>query len=161
MHGPINVKSLNNTSKWQMEFNSAFKGLMRESQFDELCGLGQITVLWAIYYVESENVFDHLLSKYGMKFLIGHFNIKSWTDNILNQQLGTKYVRVVTIIGTRPKHANVKSKFFTHCDFDKCTWTSDRNKHNKFGYFVVDRIRRRWGDKCLSYNKEGIVSANK
>jgi hypothetical protein len=28
MHGPINVKSPNNTSKWQMGFNSAFKGLM-------------------------------------------------------------------------------------------------------------------------------------
>jgi hypothetical protein len=28
MHGPMNVKSPNNTSKWQMEFNSAFKGLM-------------------------------------------------------------------------------------------------------------------------------------
>jgi hypothetical protein len=27
MHGPINVKSSNNTSKWQMEFNSAFKRL--------------------------------------------------------------------------------------------------------------------------------------
>jgi hypothetical protein len=27
MHGPINVKSPNNTSKWQMGFNSAFKGL--------------------------------------------------------------------------------------------------------------------------------------
>jgi hypothetical protein len=27
MHGPINVKSPNNTSQWQMEFNSAFKGL--------------------------------------------------------------------------------------------------------------------------------------
>jgi hypothetical protein len=27
MHGPINVKSLNNTSKWQVEFKSAFKGL--------------------------------------------------------------------------------------------------------------------------------------
>jgi hypothetical protein len=27
MHGPMNVKFLNNTSKWQMEFNSAFKGL--------------------------------------------------------------------------------------------------------------------------------------
>jgi hypothetical protein len=27
MHGPINVKSPNNTSKWQMEFNSAFQGL--------------------------------------------------------------------------------------------------------------------------------------
>jgi hypothetical protein len=28
MHGPINVKSPNNTSKWQMGFNSAFKGLI-------------------------------------------------------------------------------------------------------------------------------------
>jgi hypothetical protein len=28
MHGPINVKSLNNTSKWQMGFNLAFKGLI-------------------------------------------------------------------------------------------------------------------------------------
>jgi hypothetical protein len=27
MHGPINVKSPNITSKWQMGFNSAFKGL--------------------------------------------------------------------------------------------------------------------------------------
>jgi hypothetical protein len=27
MHGPINVKSPNNTSKWQIEFNTAFKGL--------------------------------------------------------------------------------------------------------------------------------------
>jgi hypothetical protein len=29
MHGPINVKSPNNTSKWQMGFISAFKGLMK------------------------------------------------------------------------------------------------------------------------------------
>jgi hypothetical protein len=28
MHGPINLKFPNNTSKWQMGFNSAFKGLM-------------------------------------------------------------------------------------------------------------------------------------
>jgi hypothetical protein len=28
MHVPINVKSPNNTSKWQMGFNSAFKMLM-------------------------------------------------------------------------------------------------------------------------------------
>jgi hypothetical protein len=27
MHLPINVKSPNNISKWQMEFNAAFKGL--------------------------------------------------------------------------------------------------------------------------------------
>jgi hypothetical protein len=28
MHGPINIKSSNNISKWQMGFNSAFKGLI-------------------------------------------------------------------------------------------------------------------------------------
>jgi hypothetical protein len=28
MHGPINVISPNNISKWQIGFNSAFKGLM-------------------------------------------------------------------------------------------------------------------------------------
>jgi hypothetical protein len=28
MHGPINVKSPNNTSKWHMGFNSAFKELI-------------------------------------------------------------------------------------------------------------------------------------
>jgi hypothetical protein len=27
MHGPINIKSPNNIIKWQMGFNSAFKGL--------------------------------------------------------------------------------------------------------------------------------------
>jgi hypothetical protein len=34
MHGPINVKSPNNISKWQMGFNSAFKGLMYVLVFD-------------------------------------------------------------------------------------------------------------------------------
>ena len=29
MHVPINVKSPNNISEWQMGFNSAFKGLMK------------------------------------------------------------------------------------------------------------------------------------
>jgi hypothetical protein len=28
MHGPINVKSPNNTSKWPMGFNLVFKGLI-------------------------------------------------------------------------------------------------------------------------------------
>jgi hypothetical protein len=32
MHGPINVKSPNNTSKWQTGFNSAFKGLSDYSE---------------------------------------------------------------------------------------------------------------------------------
>jgi hypothetical protein len=30
MHGLMNVKFPNNTSKWQIEFNSAFKGLSRD-----------------------------------------------------------------------------------------------------------------------------------
>jgi hypothetical protein len=30
MHGPMNVKFPNNTSKWQMEFNSELKGLKLE-----------------------------------------------------------------------------------------------------------------------------------
>jgi len=35
MHGPINVKSPNNTSKWQMGFNSAFKGLREQVTWTE------------------------------------------------------------------------------------------------------------------------------
>jgi hypothetical protein len=34
MHGTINVKSPNNTSKWQMGFNSAFKGLTEEMEIN-------------------------------------------------------------------------------------------------------------------------------
>jgi hypothetical protein len=33
MHGSMNVKSPNNTSKWQMGFNSAFKGLKVNVKF--------------------------------------------------------------------------------------------------------------------------------
>jgi hypothetical protein len=32
MHGPINVKSPNNASKWQMGLNSAFKGLKESNE---------------------------------------------------------------------------------------------------------------------------------
>jgi hypothetical protein len=35
MHGPINVKSPNNTSKWQVGFNSAFKGLITKAKYGE------------------------------------------------------------------------------------------------------------------------------
>jgi len=39
MHGPINVKSTNNTSKWQMGFYSAFKGLIFSNKtVDGRCG---------------------------------------------------------------------------------------------------------------------------
>jgi hypothetical protein len=33
MQVPMNVKSPNNTRKWQMGFNSAFKGLSREKEY--------------------------------------------------------------------------------------------------------------------------------
>jgi hypothetical protein len=48
MHVPINVKSPNNTSKWQMGFNSAFKGLKeRVNSVDTI-----ITVHWEALYLE-------------------------------------------------------------------------------------------------------------
>jgi hypothetical protein len=40
MHGPINVKAPNNTSKWQMGFNSAFKGLTSHIQIFEVTNFG-------------------------------------------------------------------------------------------------------------------------
>jgi hypothetical protein len=36
MHEPIKVKSPNNSSKWQMGFNSAFKGFVRSLTFNRL-----------------------------------------------------------------------------------------------------------------------------
>jgi hypothetical protein len=33
MHGPINLKSPNNINKWQMGFNSAFKGLTNTEKY--------------------------------------------------------------------------------------------------------------------------------
>jgi hypothetical protein len=38
MHGPINVKSPNNISKWQMRFNSAFKGLINSAEISSTPG---------------------------------------------------------------------------------------------------------------------------
>jgi hypothetical protein len=45
MHGPINVKSPNNISKWQIRFNSAFKGLIN--------ALGDLTTNNLAYLNES------------------------------------------------------------------------------------------------------------
>jgi hypothetical protein len=55
MHGPINVKSPNNTSKWQMRFNSAFKGLVTCTQpIVQFCS---ILFQWNCY----TTVFDYVL----------------------------------------------------------------------------------------------------
>jgi hypothetical protein len=39
MHIPISVKSPNNTNKWQMGFNSAFKGLNKKGMISHVTGL--------------------------------------------------------------------------------------------------------------------------
>jgi hypothetical protein len=45
MHGPINVKSPNNNCKWQMGFNSAFKGLISLHVALAVCQLRFLNVL--------------------------------------------------------------------------------------------------------------------
>jgi hypothetical protein len=52
MHGPINFKSPNNTIKWQMGFNSAFKGLMLDRLFYTI----SLTSLFV-----SDRIFWHML----------------------------------------------------------------------------------------------------
>jgi hypothetical protein len=76
MHGPINVKSLNNTSKWQMRFNSAFKWLIN------------ISVLWrcGVFLV------THIMS---FKIL---FPLFSYMKNKLNK-LSTELFYVIIIVG--------------------------------------------------------------
>jgi hypothetical protein len=46
MHGPINVKSPNNISKWQMGFNSVFKGLMGSAVTLSQLGFADGTSQW-------------------------------------------------------------------------------------------------------------------
>jgi hypothetical protein len=45
MHGPINVKSPNNISKWEMGFMSAFKGLRLRNAVNTLMNYGISTEL--------------------------------------------------------------------------------------------------------------------
>jgi len=54
MHGPISVKSPNNTSKWQMGFNSAFRGLIELKFFDGFSKNTQISSFVKMRPVEAE-----------------------------------------------------------------------------------------------------------
>jgi hypothetical protein len=49
MYGPINVKSPNNTSKWQMGFNSAFKGLRNIGIINSTTRLHLVGYFYTIY----------------------------------------------------------------------------------------------------------------
>jgi hypothetical protein len=67
MHLPINVKSPNNISKWQMEFNSAFKGLNVTDQVSNpYKTTGNITVM----HILIKNV--QILQKYTAFFGINY-----------------------------------------------------------------------------------------
>jgi hypothetical protein len=55
MHGPINVKSPNNISKWQMGFNSAFKGLRSFTIFLILFQFFSNFLALLVFYVPSES----------------------------------------------------------------------------------------------------------
>jgi hypothetical protein len=57
MHGPISVKSANNISKWQMGFNSAFKGLMFDADSrGAVCGadVGVVTATTRLGLLANE-----------------------------------------------------------------------------------------------------------
>jgi hypothetical protein len=59
MHGPINVKSPNNTSKWQIGFNSAFKGLssvLRTLLCIRSLELKERLLQWALHCTSSATV---------------------------------------------------------------------------------------------------------
>jgi hypothetical protein len=52
MHGPINVKSPNNISKWQMGFNSAFKGL-KDAMYSTEVVHCRIILMWEVFWIEQ------------------------------------------------------------------------------------------------------------
>jgi hypothetical protein len=56
MHGPINVKFPNNTSKWQMRFNSEFKGLI----YLHKCGTSTVSKKIGASVVQTVNCLTNI-----------------------------------------------------------------------------------------------------
>jgi len=96
MHGPINVKSPNNSSKWQMGFNLAFKGLnsnevMTVGEVNAHYILSLVTHLlcqWRIQNITinhsvSSAVSIHWSLVYGLKFANHILNITPTNDSPL------------------------------------------------------------------------------
>jgi hypothetical protein len=54
MHGPINVKSPNSISKWQMGFNSAFKRL--NAELNPICHLLTLLGAHPIFHISRITV---------------------------------------------------------------------------------------------------------
>jgi hypothetical protein len=88
MHGPINVKSPNNTSKWQLEFNSAFKGLILH------------------FSSQGHNSFMELFSMRNCFFS----RIAYFTVNTVNpyRNYGNSIVASLGTMETRARHSNTE-----------------------------------------------------
>jgi hypothetical protein len=66
MHGPINVKSLNNTNKWQMGFNSAFKGLIMKQMFGLIKTIRNVSLSIHVLLVSKTRIIKYC------RRLLGH-----------------------------------------------------------------------------------------
>jgi hypothetical protein len=62
MHVPINVKSSNNISKWQMRFNSAFKALINHTKT-----MVYVRVYNACFDVRKPVLYLHIIRFYKIK----------------------------------------------------------------------------------------------
>jgi hypothetical protein len=73
MHVLINVKSSNNISKWQVGFNSAFKGLNAEFQvtFAKFCMCLKYVVPTFVYFGELREVWRRKQVIFVYSYLIG------------------------------------------------------------------------------------------
>jgi hypothetical protein len=94
MHGPINVKSLNNTNKWQIGFNSAFKGLIFQFSLflnaRTKCGvkfhspLRVIHIMKFAWYLRSLAVYSSLCATPNHQF-VSLFNDAVWPAEIITR----------------------------------------------------------------------------
>jgi hypothetical protein len=59
MHGPMNVKSPNNTSKWQMGFNLVFKGLTVYVVWETRAkrGLNVDVMKFSVHFMKNKKVY--------------------------------------------------------------------------------------------------------
>jgi hypothetical protein len=60
MHGPIKIRSPDNTSKWQMGFNSAFKGL--NAELNPICHLLVLLGAHHILHISRIKVKEYMIN---------------------------------------------------------------------------------------------------
>jgi hypothetical protein len=81
MREPINVKSPNNTSEWQMGFNSAFKGLIRYLVYVTLCMGPSSVQVWMKLATSSIQICTLDGHLHGMTYTRYHINTVDSPDD--------------------------------------------------------------------------------